>query len=395
MESVSSSNSTPVVHCVRFVSDANGTEATRKVLVKYYLDRPGYDLSHSSARLWDAPPATCTAEDIAEFLDLQGIKLMDDMSTLVEIHLDRFKTFMLLESCKTSKIVFDFSGTSSVEPGVLNIRLTDLVSGGEQVNEERSGGFSICNTSPVGLFVFSLTVIMETADLFGKLVPGTVDPSFVLTWGPYAFWSSGLLQLIVGILEVFRNNVYGATAFMAFGSFWLANGTKLILKAYFPEQIPDHFLGSDAVGGFIRNLYIFGFACVLFKQTLTMNKLSSTLIGLLMILMLSTSIAGWSLAFQWIQLIAGTAVSLWAFFAFTCEFTNEVYHREVFNLYPWTKPSSDKEFGQVFAAAGRWNTLYNHAVALRSAGPFQTTTPHALRMALPAVEKDKQNPKSQ
>ena len=385
MESVSSTNSRPVIPFIRFVSDANGTEATRKVLVKYYLDRPGYDLSHSSARLWDSPPATCTASDIAEFLDLQGIKLMDDMSTLVEVYLDRFKAFMLLESCKTAKIVFDFSGT--VEPGVLNIRLTDLVSGGEEANAERCNRFSSCNTSPVGLFAFSLTVIMEMTDLFGRLVPGTVDPSFALTWGPYAFWCSGFLQLIVGILEVFRNNIYGATAFMAFGSFWLANGTKLILTAYFPEQIPGDLLGSDAVGGFIRNIYIFGFACALFKQTLTMNKLSSMLIGLLMILMISTSIAGWSLAFQWIQLIAGTAVSLWAFLAFTCEFTNEVYHREVFNLYPWTKPTSDKEFGEVFAAAGRSNTLHNHAAMLRSAGSHQTTTPHALRMALPSVEK--------
>ena len=44
---------------------------------------------------------------------------------------------------------------------------------------------------------------------------------------------------VVGILEVFRNNVYGATAFMAFGSFWLANGIQMLIRTYFPEEIPD------------------------------------------------------------------------------------------------------------------------------------------------------------
>ena len=67
---------------------------------------------------------------------------------------------------------------------------------------------------------------------------GPYEP-FYATWSAYAFFIGGLLQLLVGILEVFRNNVYGATAFMAFGSFWLANGIQMLIRAYFPEEIPD------------------------------------------------------------------------------------------------------------------------------------------------------------
>ena len=68
---------------------------------------------------------------------------------------------------------------------------------------------------------------------------GYVHEPFYATWSAYAFFIGGLLQLLVGILEVFRNNVYGATAFMAFGSFWLANGIQMLIRTYFPEEIPD------------------------------------------------------------------------------------------------------------------------------------------------------------
>jgi succinate-acetate transporter protein len=220
-----------------------------------------------------------------------------------------------------------------------------------------------CNTSPVGLFAFSLTVALESADLLGKLVPNTVAPSFVLTWGPYAFFVSGLLQLIVGMFEVTRNNVYGATAFMAFGCFWLANGAKLIFTSFFPADIPDEYLVDDPVGQFIRSFYIFGFVCVLFKQTLVMNRLTTTLITLLCCLTFATSMAGWSLAFEWIQMIFGWGVSLFAFYTFTAEFTNEVYQREVFKMYPWEVDSSD----EIFGAAGRSNTLQSKATKLRLA----------------------------
>jgi len=360
----------------------------RFVVVKYFLDRAGYDLQHSSARLWKGTvPSNCKAEDISAFLEQQGIVDPIDSHMLVEVYLDKFETYMALDAIEQGVIVFDFSSTSAKAPGVLNIRLTDLSSG--EVNKDEQSGAAAssprtCTLNPVGLFAFSLTVIMETADLLGKLVPNTVDPSFVLTWGPYAFWISGLLQLIAGMFEAGRNNIYGATAFMAFACFWLANGTKLILMGYFPEQIPDEFLGPDPVGGFIRNFYIMAFVAVLFKQTLVGSKLSSLLIGLLVVQMWATAIAGWSEVFQWIQLVTGFIVSICAFYVFTAEFTNEVYQRNVFNLFPWREESPN----QIFAAAGRANTLQSHAAQLRSANASQrrqtTKNFHTLRSVQPS-----------
>ena len=304
----------------------------------------------------------CTTSAVARFLEDQGIK--DDKSgIIVEIYLDKFGSYMLLEACEAANVCFDYSSASVDEPGILNLRLTDTSLEGNDGGKAQAAMPQKCNTSPVGLFAFSLTVALESADLLGKLVPNSVDPSFVLIWGPYGFWLSGLLQLIVGIFEVTRNNVYGATAFMAFGSFWLANGTKLIFTAYFPASIPDELLGPDPVGQFIRNFYIFAFVCVLFKQTLVMNKISTSLITLLCILLFSTSLAGWVVAFEWIQMISGWMTSVFAFYVFMAEFTNEVYQREVFSMHPWVVDSSE----EVFGAAGRGNSLRSKATKLRLA----------------------------
>jgi succinate-acetate transporter protein len=319
---------------------ASPDEVSRMVVVRYFLDRPGYNLDNSSSRLWKNPQATCSPADIAAFLSDQGIRDDSDKSLLVEVYLDKFCSYMLLEVCAEDGVLFNFTGTTIQQPGILNIRLTDLAAteaekhSHAQVAVEAAPRQQFCNTSHIGLFAFSMTVALETAELFGRLVPGTVDESFNLIWGPYAFFVSGLLQLIVGMWEVTRNNIYGATAFMAFGSFWLANGLKLILVNYFPDEIPSELLGaSDPTGNCIRNLWILAFVCVLFKETLVMNKLSSALIALLVCMLAATALTGWSLAMEWIQLIMGCFVSSLAFYVFAAEFTNEVYHRCVLFVF--------------------------------------------------------------
>lgn len=369
--------------------NTNGETTTeRVVVVRYYLDRPGYNLDNSSARLWKNPPTVCTAVDIAAFLHQEGILKHGIASAqrrlLVEIYLDKFGSFMILEACGND-IEFDFARVTLEEPGILNIRLTDLMEEAT-VTASTSSAPQRCNTSPVGLFAFSLTLGLESADKLGTLVSGTVDESFVLIWGPYAFFVSGLLQLLVGLNEISRNNIYGATAFMAFGCFWLANGTKLILMNYFPDEIPESlFVASDPTGEFIRNMYIAVFVCILFKQTLVMNKLTTTLIGLLIIQLFATSVAGWSLAAEWIQMIMGWIVSLFAFFLSFAELTNEVYRREVINLYPWREGGP----GEIFGAAGKVNALHSEAIELRTANRhLNRVAPASMRAVRPADTKE-------
>jgi hypothetical protein len=180
----SSSFATPtVVGYAKFETreSANGDkDDQRLVVVKYFLDRPGYGLQNASARLWKDAPKKCRATDIRTFLLEQGI--WEDDHALLEVYLDTYEAYMVVEAMEQGGVIFDYSDTSCSKPGVLNIRLTDLHSGEVGAQRQQNVATSYCTLSPVGLFAFSMTVIMETAHLYGDLLPGSVSPSFILYW---------------------------------------------------------------------------------------------------------------------------------------------------------------------------------------------------------------------
>ena len=356
----------------KFQTKTPESGSERLVVVRYFLDRAGYGLQQSSARIWRDAPEICKPDDIRAFLDRQGIKDSKDENLLAEVYLDKYECYMMLDALE-GDVVFDFSDVTVGNPGVLNFRLTDLCSGdtGDQNPKAEPHRSGFCTLAPLGLFAFSLTVIMDFAHILGKLVDNSIDPSFYLIWGPYAFFISGFLQVVAGLVEASRNNIYGGTAFLAFGCFWLANSTKIILTVYFPDQIPEQYLAaSDPVGDFIRNFYIFSFVCVLFKQTLVGSKLNSLLIGLLALKVFAASLAGWSIVLEWIHMVASLFVSLVAFYIFGAEFTNEVYQKEVFHMHRWSADSPE----QSFAAAGRSSSLQSRAAMLRRANAIKEST---------------------
>jgi uncharacterized protein len=392
------------------------------LLVRYFLDRPGYGLHNSSSRLWRSLPDTypiVAAKDVHAFLHQQGIlppagASSTSQNLLCEIYLDQFQSYMLLEVCEFEGIQLDFSKVATTStPGVINIRLTDLStrSTSSSSSEPRSPAalpsapqFSLldhhashpppqqfCNTSPAGLYAFSFTVWMETIDLVGELFntfeADNVKMSFGLIWGPNIFFVSGLVQLIVGIIEAKRNNVYGATAFMTFGAFWLATGLSKILVWYFPDQINPEVLSADnATSKCLLNMWKLFFVFFLLKQTLALNRLSTCLISLLSLQVFFGALAGYNKGFQWMQFAFSVIVSVFALYVAFAEFTNEVYHTNVFSLYPWGDRFTKRTGGddttvslrtatpflissdEVFGAPGRISKLQAMALELRLAG---------------------------
>lgn len=381
----------------------------RLAVIRYFLDRPGYGLHNSVARIWFDPPEICSPAHVSLFLKQQDISLP---GLLVEVYLDKFQSFMLIEGCEASGIEWDFSDSSPQEPGILNIRLTDLqsahwqedlsssfkpsmmasVSGNTATSShsskslgdstptvahspERKNGPDHANSVPLGLFSFSLMVGLETTALMGSMFPGSIEPSFRLAWGPYMFFVGGLLQVIVGTLQVFRNNLYGAVAFLGFGTFWFSNGAQSILETYFASEgtMAESLLDGpvDSVGSFIRVFYVFLFTCALWKQTFVMSKLSTTLISLLCAKLIVHAFRvlredqDGTLAYM--QLIIGWLTSVFAFWMFLVEFTNGVYKKQVYPTYKWSEEHSPEE---VFGASGNVGTLQSKAARLRQAKFF-------------------------
>ena len=207
----------------------------RLVVVRYFLDRPGYNIqnSNSSARFWKDPPSCCTLSDIKDYLIQQNILDNDKESSssssnnssnnnqhiLAEVYLDKFSSYMFLDSSDT--VTFDFKASTRDNPTLLDIRLTDLdgVVYNNKSSDTGGGGEASppsplfaaaaptrhCNMSPAGLYAFTMINGLEATSMLIELSSSSaVSPSFNLIYGPYAFFIGGLLQLLVGMWEVTR-----------------------------------------------------------------------------------------------------------------------------------------------------------------------------------------------
>lgn len=387
-------------------------DVERLVVVRYYLDRPGYNLDNASARFWKNPPKVCHANDIKEFLTSQGI--IDDKSTkntlgmiddddeddgkivcspqkqqqkdsnnnaadiLVEVYMPSFGAFIVLDVAEESGICYDFSNATKMEPTRIDIRLTDLNEIMTGSNKQNGGGGNYdcsssssppqCSMSIAGLFGFVMINGLEGTYMLMKLTSeyGFVAESYMLIYGPYAFFVGGLLQLLAGMWEVKRNNIYGATAFSCFGSFWMAKGTIYTLKTYFPSQLSDEILdsGADEWGHFIVELYVLLLVLALLKVTFTMNKTTTALICTLIIKLVFAAIEEFHEVLLWIHCVLTFLLSFFAGYVFYAEFVNEVYQPAPFDLIAWNPSSSSEE---AFGARGRLNGLQPRALQLRLA----------------------------
>ncbi|MDQ2858953.1 MAG: acetate uptake transporter [Candidatus Eremiobacteraeota bacterium] len=76
---------------------------------------------------------------------------------------------------------------------------------------------TVADPAPLGLAAFALTTFVLSAANAGWIPKGADAVMFGL-----AFGYGGLVQLLAGMWEFRRNNVFGATAFSSYGGFWIA-----------------------------------------------------------------------------------------------------------------------------------------------------------------------------
>ena len=74
----------------------------------------------------------------------------------------------------------------------------------------------VADPAPLGLGAFALTTFLLSAANAGWMTKATGD-----AWLGYAFAYGGVAQLLAGMWEFRNRNVFGATAFATYGSFWI------------------------------------------------------------------------------------------------------------------------------------------------------------------------------
>lgn len=108
--------------------------------------------------------------------------------------------------------------------------------------------------SALGLFGLAMVTLVASSQKLGL----TEGLSFVLPW---AFFLGGLAQLFACIQDAKHNNIFGTTAFGAFGLFWFGVGTSwLIQLGFFGENLAANVdpkqLGVAFIGYLIFSIYM-------------------------------------------------------------------------------------------------------------------------------------------
>lgn len=116
---------------------------------------------------------------------------------------------------------------------------------------------AVADPAPLGLGAFALTTFLLSAANAGWAPHGGSDIAWI---GP-AFFYGGLAQLLAGMWEFRNRNVFGATAFSTYGSFWLALGfivlflVPKVAAGHTPTDVDDN-LGWFLLAFAIFNTYM-------------------------------------------------------------------------------------------------------------------------------------------
>ncbi|MFC7373432.1 acetate uptake transporter [Fictibacillus iocasae] len=108
--------------------------------------------------------------------------------------------------------------------------------------------------SALGLFGLAMVTLVASSQKLGL----TDGVAFILPW---AFFLGGIAQLFAAVQDSKHNNIFGTTAFGAFGLFWFGVGMSwLIQLGAFGEKlaadVDSHQLGVAFVGYLIFSLFM-------------------------------------------------------------------------------------------------------------------------------------------
>ena len=179
------------------------------------------------------------------------------------------------------------------------------------------------NPAPLGLLGFGMTTVLLNLHNAGLYELN----SMIIGMGIFV---GGIAQIIAGIQEWKKNNTFGATAFTAYGSFWLS----LVIIWIIPRTTIGTGLKPDeaAMGWY---LLLWGiFTAFMFIGTLRLNKALQVVFGSLVILFLLLAAGDFTgiKAIKTFAGIEGIFCGLSAIYACAAQILNEIYGKSVLPL---------------------------------------------------------------
>lgn len=179
------------------------------------------------------------------------------------------------------------------------------------------------NPAPLGLLGFGMTTVLLNLHNAGLYELN----SMIIGMGIFV---GGIAQIIAGIQEWKKNNTFGATAFTAYGSFWISLVTIWLI----PRTAMGAGLKPDEISmGWY--LLLWGiFTAFMFVGTLRLNRALQTVFGTLVILFLLLAIGDFT-GIKPVKTVAGVEgifCGLSAIYACAAQILNEVYGKTILPL---------------------------------------------------------------
>jgi len=180
----------------------------------------------------------------------------------------------------------------------------------------------VADPTTLGLFGLAMVTLVASSQKLGL----TDGLAFVLPW---ALFLGGVAQLIASIFDFKHNNLFGATAFSAYGLFWVGMGTSWLIKlGCFGEALA----GSADV----RQLGVvfFGYmilTIVFVISSLKMSKAMFVLLCLITLLFLALGLDALGCGHVWHNVAAYTelAISLLTFYVLAAKYLNDFFGKQI------------------------------------------------------------------
>lgn len=161
--------------------------------------------------------------------------------------------------------------------------------------------------SALGLFGLAMVTLVASTQKLG-LTEGT---ALILPW---AFFLGGLAQLIASFLDSKKNNVFGTTAFGAFGLFWFGVGTTwLIQLGALGEKVLANADSKQLGVAFVGYLIFSLFMTIGAMET---HKVLFFIFVLIAFLFVGLSLSSFDIMYEFSHMLAAISELLIALFSF-------------------------------------------------------------------------------
>ena len=188
------------------------------------------------------------------------------------------------------------------------------------MNNSENVTITTANPAPLGLLGFGMTTILLNLHNVGCYGLNTA----IIAMGIFV---GGLAQVIAGVMEFKKNNTFGATAFTAYGFFWISLVAIWLLPRF--TVFADLKSNEVSMGWF---LLVWGvFSTFMFIGTLKMNRaiqvVFGTLIGLFFLLAIRdfSGNASFGTVAGYVGILCGSS----ALYLSVAQILNEVYGKTV------------------------------------------------------------------